>query len=81
MRYDEFRDTIERALREHPDGLTWAQLRDTYALPYVRACPTWTHHLEQEIALTRERSGNAAAVWRVPKEHARPTSPHTGAAR
>ena len=63
MRYVEFRDTIEQALRDHPDGLTWKDLRDRYDLPYDRPCPTWVRKLEGEIALRRERGHGRAFLW------------------
>ncbi|MEM6259730.1 MAG: hypothetical protein AAF711_05845 [Planctomycetota bacterium] len=65
MTYLAFRDTIQSALAEHQGGLTWAQLRDQYGLPYDRACPTWTRQLEEEIGLQREKGQGRALVWRL----------------
>ena len=65
MTYQAFRDTIRAALNEQESGLTWAQLRDQYALPYERACPTWTRQLEEEIGLRREKGSGRALVWRL----------------
>ena len=65
MTYKAFKDTIRSALAEHRDGLTWAQLRDQYQLPYERACPTWTRQLEEEIGLKREKGHGRALVWRL----------------
>ncbi len=65
MTYQTFRDTVRSALTEHPGGLTWAQLRDHYGLPYDRACPTWTRQLEEEIGLRREKGEGRALVWRL----------------
>lgn len=31
MKYIEFRDAIERELKQNPDGLTWNELRDRLA--------------------------------------------------
>ncbi|MEM9346475.1 MAG: hypothetical protein AAGB26_07650 [Planctomycetota bacterium] len=65
MTYTDFRDTIRSALTENQSGLTWAQLRDEYGLPYDRACPTWTRQLEEEIGLKREKGRGRALVWRL----------------
>ncbi|MEO0475170.1 MAG: hypothetical protein AAF085_04245 [Planctomycetota bacterium] len=65
MTYTAFRDTIRSALAEHQAGLTWAQLRDEYDLPYERACPTWTRQLEEEIGLKREKGVGRAMIWRL----------------
>ena len=62
MRYTEYRDAVQAALRlqskqqgagggggggGHDGGLTWAELKAAAALPYDRPCPTWTAQLEQ----------------------------------
>jgi hypothetical protein len=65
MRYTTFRDTIERTLRQHPDGLTWAQLRERYRLPYDRPCPTWIKQLERDMGLVRVKGSGRALVWKV----------------
>ena len=66
MRYVEYRDAIERALRGSAAGMTWAQLRQRLRLPYDRPCPAWTRQLEQDIGLTRSNSdgGGRALVWK-----------------
>jgi len=66
MTYEAFRDAIQSALCQHREGLTWAQLRDQFDLPYERACSTWTRQLEEEIGLCREKSQGRALVWRLP---------------
>jgi hypothetical protein len=71
MRYHEFKDAIERELRSHPAGLTWAQLKQNLDLPYATACPDWTARLEDEIALTRSPGPSRAYVWRVPRKSKR----------
>ncbi len=67
MRYIEFREAISDALRRHPEGLTWAELRQRLALGYERPCPTWTRNLEREIGLSRQKRSGRAFVWRVPR--------------
>lgn len=65
MRYTEFRDCIQEELRRSPSGLTWNQLRERLDLPYIRACPEWTKHLEQEIGLLRVKDQGRAYLWRL----------------
>ncbi len=67
MRYPDFRDTVRSALRRRRAGLTWAQLRDDFDLPYDRPCPEWTKRLEAEIGLVREKGTGRALVWRLRK--------------
>jgi len=69
MRYLEFKDAIHRELRRSPQGLTWVQLQQRLSLPYDRPCPTWTHLLEQEIGLSRQKGEGRAFLWRIPARH------------
>lgn len=66
MRYTEFRDEIQTALKESPSGLTWAQLREGCGLPYDRPCPTWVKRLETDIGFSRQRGSGRALVWCLP---------------
>ena len=34
MRYIEFRESIKKELRRHPEGCTWVELRNRLNLPY-----------------------------------------------
>ena len=63
MRYVEFKHAIAKALRQSPEGLTWAQLRQRLDLPYERACPTWIKQMEQEIGLSRMKGSGRAYIW------------------
>lgn len=72
MRYTEIRDTIHRHLSAHPEGATWAELRDTLSLPYARPCPEWTRRLEVDIALIRQRRTGNALIWKIPPPNASP---------
>ncbi len=65
MRYIEFRESIKKELRRHPEGFTWVELRDRLNLPYDRACPTWVKRMETEIGLVRAKGVGRAYVWRV----------------
>jgi hypothetical protein len=70
MRYVEFRNAIEEELRQNPDGLTWAELKERLKLPYERPCPTWIRRMEEEAGLSRARGAGRAYVWKI-----RPGSP------
>lgn len=65
MRYQDFRDCIQDELRENPDGLTWAELRDRLDLPYRQPCPEWVKRMESEMGLSRARGAGRAYVWRL----------------
>ena len=65
MRYTEFRDAIQKELRQMPEGLTWVDLRDRLGLPYDRPCPTWIRQLEIEIGLSRVKGRARRLVWKV----------------
>lgn len=65
MQYTEFRDTVREALGKNTTGLTWVELRERYALPYDRPCPTWVRQLEAEIGLTRKKGSGRALVWQL----------------
>ena len=65
MKYTEFRDSIERELRQTPSGRTWKELRDCLDLPYTRPCPTWVAGLEKEIGLRRTKRKGRELLWQV----------------
>ena len=65
MRYIEFRDQIHTELRQHPDGLTWAELKTRPNLPYKRPCQTWIGELEKEIGLSRVKGAERAYLWKI----------------
>lgn len=67
MRYMDFRAAIEKELRRHPGGRTWAELRDRLALPYERPCASWTRSLEREIGLVRAKGDGRSFLWRLGK--------------
>jgi len=68
MRYVDFRETIEKALKKHPAGMTWPQLRDRHRLPYQSPCQVWIHQLERDIGLVREKGPGRALIWKVPSD-------------
>ena len=68
MRYQEFRNAIEEALLQDPDGLTWAELKERLDLPYERPCPTWIRRMEEETGLSRARGTGRAYVWKIRSE-------------
>ena len=65
MKYTEFRDLIEKELRQNRSGRTWNDLRDRLGLPYDRPCPTWVKRLEDEIGLARVKGSTRALVWTI----------------
>ncbi len=67
MRYVEFRDRIRDALLEHPEGLTWTELKSSLTLPHRSPCPEWIARMEREISLRRATvAGRGRAyVWTV----------------
>jgi hypothetical protein len=69
VRFHEFSEAIQATLNQHPDGLTWEQLRDRANLPYERYCPEWTRRLEQELGLRRTRIAGRgrALIWAIPE--------------
>jgi hypothetical protein len=68
MRYTEFQGLIRDELLEHPDGMTWRELKSRLDLPYDRPCQTWIGRMEQEIGLSRGREGGRAFIWKVTPE-------------
>lgn len=65
MRYVEFKAAIQQHLQRNRRGATWAELRDTLALPYDRPCLEWTRQLEEEIGLTRRKGTGRSLVWEL----------------
>ncbi len=65
MRYVDFRDLIQRELRQNPSGLTWAELKERLSLTYDRPCPTWVARMEQEVGLARMKGSGRAYLWKV----------------
>jgi hypothetical protein len=66
MRYIDFRDASEKALRKNPEGLTWKQLKQHGRLPYESPCQTWVRQLERDIGLVRVNGPGRALIWKVP---------------
>jgi hypothetical protein len=64
MKYVEFRDTVQNYLRSHRRGATWKELKSELHLSYAIPCPTWVHHLETDIGLTRSK-GPHGMIWTV----------------
>jgi hypothetical protein len=72
MRYIEFRDSIQRYLLAHPEGATWAELREALSLPYPRPCSEWTRRLEFDIDLIRRKRAGNSLIWKILPENASP---------
>ena len=65
MRYDDVKQLIKAELKETPQGLTWAELKNRLSLPYKTLCPEWTIQLEEEISLVRKKGIGRAFVWSI----------------
>lgn len=65
MRYETYRDLIEKRLEQAPDGLTWSELKSDLDLPQNRPCPAWTERLEKEVGLDRTARRQRKQVWRI----------------
>jgi len=65
MRYVDFRDSICDELRRHPEGMTWARLRDSLELPYRSPCCRWVARLEKENGLVRKPGPGRSYVWTI----------------
>lgn len=68
MRYTDFKSIIKETLLQHPEGLSWKELKTLSNLPYKRACPTWIARLETEIGLVRDRKKGNALIWELNKD-------------
>jgi hypothetical protein len=67
MKYTDFKDLIEKELKQNPNGLTWNELKERLTLPYDRPCPTWVNRMEGEIGLSRIKGSGRALVWTIDK--------------
>ncbi len=67
MRYVDFRDSIEKELKRHPEGFTWPELKKRLNLPYDSPCYEWLARMEKEIGLKRKKGEGRAFIWTVPK--------------
>ncbi|MEM9159157.1 MAG: hypothetical protein AAGB46_08915 [Verrucomicrobiota bacterium] len=65
MRYVEFRDSIEKGLKNNDAGMTWRELKEACELPYERPCPEWVAQLERELGLERQDKRGNALVWKL----------------
>jgi len=66
--YVEFREKVKKALKGETDGLTSNQLRKKVGIEQTPSCYTWARQLENEIGLTRERSGRHV-YWKLVRAH------------
>lgn len=66
MRCVDFRDSIERTLRQQPAGLIWKELKERGRLPYNRPCQTWVKQLERGNGLYWIKGLGRALVWKIP---------------
>lgn len=64
--FDEFRDSIVRALRgSSSDGLTWTEIRTGQKMPQAFPNNQWVRRLETEIGLKREKDSHGIIHWKL----------------
>lgn len=64
MSYEEFRDSIKKALEYSDKGMTWTELRNRLKLDQVVPNNKWVRQLEKDIALIRLKELRGI-VWRI----------------
>jgi bifunctional DNA-binding transcriptional regulator/antitoxin component of YhaV-PrlF toxin-antitoxin module len=64
MTYEEFRDSIEKLLKNKKKELTWTQIREELNLPQKVPNNLWVRTMERDIGLIRERIGTRT-VWKL----------------
>lgn len=65
MSYEDFRDTIQKTLRDAGKPLTWTEIRTTAKLPQAFPNNKWVHRMEQDISLKREKDKHGVIHWQL----------------
>ena len=63
--YEEFRDTIQRTLREVAVPATWTDIRTRAGLRQKFPNNKWVRRMEQDIGLVRYKGKNGVTLWRL----------------
>lgn len=61
--FEDFRDTIERVLREAGRPLTWTEIRTQGKMPQAFPNNKWVHDLEAQIGLERKKDKAGIIHW------------------
>ena len=65
LTYENFRDRIEKVLREAGKELTWTEIRTVAQLPQKFPNNQWVHRMEQDIGLKREKDAHGIIHWKL----------------
>lgn len=65
MEYEKFRDDIQMLLYEHPEGLSWTEIKNNLSLDQTVPNNIWVKRLEEDINLKREIKKTTKRVWRL----------------
>ncbi len=65
MKYEDFRDKVERTLQKEGGALTWTEIRTMAKLPQLFPNNKWVHQLEKDIGLERKRDAHGIIHWQL----------------
>jgi hypothetical protein len=63
MTYEQFRDKIEKTIRDAGSPLTWTEIRTTAGLYQLFPNNGWVHRMEKDIGLIRKRDAHGIIHW------------------
>jgi hypothetical protein len=63
--YDDFRNQIEKTLREAGGSLTWTEIRTKAKLPQMFPNNQWVHRMKKDIGLERKRDVDGIIHWQL----------------
>ncbi|MHA2243766.1 MAG: hypothetical protein ACXADY_02235 [Candidatus Hodarchaeales archaeon] len=64
LSYEEFKSKIANQLKEHPEGLTWSEIKENESLPQKYPNNKWVRQLEQDINLERKKI-KGKMIWKL----------------
>lgn len=65
MTYEQFRDAIQKTLKEAGTPLTWTEIRTTAKLPQKFPNNKWVHQMQQHIGLKRNKDVHGIIKWKL----------------
>jgi DNA-directed RNA polymerase subunit RPC12/RpoP len=65
MDYEDFRNQIEKVLREAGGSLTWTEIRTKAKLPQMFPNNQWVHRIEKDIGLERTKDAHGIIHWQL----------------
>jgi hypothetical protein len=63
--YDDFRNKIQKTLRNADTSLTWTEIRTKAGLSQLLPNNKWVKRLENDIGLLRERDSRNIILWKL----------------